>query len=62
MAKRCVYITLSKTAENLEKYRSLPNCSQRAAAEQLNTSRGCLVRNILHKYKVAFRHDIVRRK
>ena len=46
MAKRRVDLNLSKKAEILEKYRLLPKCSQRAAAEQLNISRGCL-RNIL---------------
>ena len=46
MAKRRVDLSLSKKAEILEKYRLLPKCSQRAAAEQLNISRGCL-RNIL---------------
>ena len=36
MAKRRADLSLSKKAEILEKYRSLPKCSQRAAAEQLN--------------------------
>ena len=46
MAKRRADLSLSKKAEILEKYRSLPKCSQRATAEQLNISRGFL-RNIL---------------
>ena len=46
MAKRRADLSLSNKAEILKKYRSLPKCSQRAAAEQLNISRGCL-RNIL---------------
>ena len=39
-------IAMLKKHELLKKYPALPKCSQRAAAEQLNISRGCL-RNLL---------------
>ena len=42
MAKRRADLTLSKKLDILKNYRVLPKCSQRAAAEQLKISRGCL--------------------
>ena len=42
MAKRCADLTLSKKLDILNNYRALPKGSQRAAAEQLKISRGCL--------------------
>ena len=41
-------IAMFKKYELLKKYRALPKCSQRVAAEQLNISRGCL-RNLLRE-------------
>ena len=35
-------IAMLKKHELLKKYRALPKCTQRVAAEQLNISRGCL--------------------
>ena len=42
MEKRRADVALSKKLEILKNYRAVPNCSQRAAALQLNISRGCL--------------------
>ena len=41
-------MAMVKKHELLNKYRALPKCSQHAAAEQLNISRGCL-RNLLRE-------------
>ena len=41
-------IATLKKHELLNKYQALPKCCQRAAAEQLNISRGCL-RNLLRE-------------
>ena len=41
-------IAMLKKHELLKKYRALPECSQRVAAEQLNISRGC-GRNLLRE-------------
>jgi len=46
--KEMCRLSLFKKLEILENYVALPTCSQGAAAEQLNISRGCL-RNILCK-------------
>ena len=47
MAKRRVNAALSKTLEIFKNYQALSKCSQRAAVDQLNISRGCL-QNILN--------------
>ena len=48
-------IAILKKHELLKKYKALPKCSQRVAAEQLNISRGCL-RN-LHREETALQTE-----
>ena len=50
MGKRvCKDIAMLKKRELLKKYQALPKCSQRAAAEQLMISHGCLQNLLLEE-------------